>query len=484
MAATVDMSIPAGFPEGFLWGGAIAANQAEGAWQEGGKGPSIADIEPLPEEYSRTVAMGGNHTSEDIAAALADTQGNYPRRRGIDFYHTFKSDLALMAEMGFKCFRTSIAWTRIFPHGDDPEPNEAGLAYYDDLIDTMLELGIEPVMTISHYEMPVKLVTDYHGWASDEVRECFVRLCRVLFERYRGKVKYWIPFNQINCMGGWGEFMSLGLTADSFTPGDATVYRALHNQFVANAQAVLLAHEIDSEARVGVMLGDDLHYPATCKPADAYAAFKHRQLGNFFYTDVPVRGAYPGYAKRYFAEHGIDLGITEDEARILAEGTVDFVSFSYYFTKVEDSTRPGEEVLNPHIEKSIWGWGTDPLGFRISLNEYWDRYRLPIFIAENGLGALDEVTEDGHVHDEHRIAYLRAHIEAMREAVRDGVGVFGYAAWGPIDIVSCSQGEMSKRYGFVYVDLDDKGNGTGKRLKKDSFAWYQRVIATNGEDLG
>lgn len=253
---------------------------------------------------------------------------------------------------------------------------------------------------------------------------------------------------------------------------------------MANAQAVLLAHEIDPEARVGVMLGDDLHYPATCKPADAYAAFKHRQLGNFFYTDVPVRGAYPGYAKRYFAEHGIDLGITEEEARILAEGTVDFVSFSYYFTKVEDSTRPGEEVLNPHIEKSIWGWGTDPLGFRISLNEYWDRYRLPIFIAENGLGALDEVTEDGHVHDEYRIAYLRAHIEAMREAVRDGVGVFGYAAWGPIDIVSCSQGEMSKRYGFVYVDLDDKGNGTGKRLKKDSFAWYQRVIATNGEDLG
>ena len=481
---TVDMTPPAGFPEDFLWGGAIAANQAEGAWREDGKGPSIADIEILPEEYSRLGTLGFSHTADEVEAAITDTEGYYPRRYGIDFFHTFKQDLALMHEMGFRCFRTSFNWTRIFPNGDDPEPCEAGLAFYDRLIDTMRRYGIEPVMTISHYEMPTRLVTAYDGWADRRVLGHFLRLCRVLFEHYHDRVRYWIPFNQINSLGGWGEFASLGLVNDRFPDRVAATYQALHNQFVASAEAVRIGHEVDPTLQIGMMLGDDRRYAATCKPSDQLCAYQQMQMSDYFYCDVLLRGGYPGYAKRFFAERGISFVVTEEDARVLAENPADFLSFSYYATRVADPSCFEVGADNPYLEKSIWGWAIDPTGFRISLNDYWDRYRKPLFIAENGLGALDEVTEDGQVHDQYRIDYLRAHIEAMREAVRDGVEVFGYASWGPIDIVSCSQGAMSKGYGYIYVDRADRGNGTGRRIKKDSFAWYQHVIATNGADLG
>ncbi|AEB07274.1 glycoside hydrolase family 1 [Coriobacterium glomerans PW2] len=482
MSTELDMNPPTGFPKHFLWGGAIAANQAEGAWDVDGKGVSVADIEILPDRYSRTNVVGFSHTRDEIEAAMTDGAGYYPRRHAIDFYHTYQEDLALMAEMGFTCLRTSISWARIFPHGDDSQPCELGLRFYDRLIDAMLKLGIEPVMTISHYEMPVDLVLKYGGWASSTVRTCFVRLCGVLFERYRGKVKYWIPFNQINCLGGWGEFASLGLLRDAIEADGSLVYQALHNQFCANAEAVKLAHEIDPAARVGVMLGDDPSYAATCEPADVLAALRYRQMRNYFFSDVLVRGCYPGYAIRYFNEQGIALDASADDLELLRMHPVDFFSCSYYYSKIIDARSPEQPRDNPHLQRSVWGWSTDPIGLRISLNQYWDRYHLPIFIAENGLGALDEVVDDT-VHDDYRIAYLKAHIEAMREAIRDGVDVFGYTSWGPIDIVSCSQGEMSKRYGFIYVDLDDRGQGSGVRLKKDSFAWYQRVIASNGTEL-
>lgn len=473
-----------GFPGSFLWGGAIAANQSEGAWNEGGKGPSIADIEILPEEYSRLGFLGFSHTADEVNAAIVDETGYYPRRYGIDFYHTYAEDLKLMQEMGFKCFRTSFNWARIFPNGDDPEPCEEGLAFYDRMIDTMLSYGIEPVMTISHYEMPTRLVTEYDGWADRRVLEHFLRYCRVLFERFHDRVRYWIPFNQINSLGGWGEFASLGLVNDRFEDRRQATYQALHNQFVANAKAVCIAHEIDPSLMVGMMLGDDRRYAKTCDPSDQLCAYQHMQMNNYFYCDVLARGGYPGYAKRFFEERGISFEVTEEDERVLRENPVDFLSFSYYSTRVADPQDFEVGADNPHLEKSIWGWAIDPTGFRISLNDYWDRYRKPLLIAENGLGALDEVTSDGHIHDQYRIEYLRAHVEAMREAIKDGVNVFGYASWGPIDIVSCSQGEMSKRYGYVYVDRDDRGNGTGKRIKKDSFFWYQNVISSNGEDLG
>ncbi|MGN6711210.1 glycoside hydrolase family 1 protein [Anaerocolumna jejuensis] len=471
-----------GFPKDFLWGGAIAANQAEGAWDVENKGPALADVEILPEKYSRENIVGFYHTKEEIEKALSDKVGYYPRRSAIDFYHKFDEDLELMKGMGFKCFRTSFNWSRIFPKGNEAKPNEAGLKFYDRLIDSMIEKNIEPVMTISHYEMPLHLAMEYNGWHSGETIDFFLNLCRVLFERFQNKVKYWIIINQINMVKGWTEFASLGMLKDSF-PNDrnSAIYQALHHQLVASAKAKKLAKEINPRMQIGMMNGEDFVYPATSRPEDVFAAMERNRVNNYFCSDVLVRGEYPGYALRYFKNYNITVEITEEDETVLKENTVDFLSFSYYFTQnlsAGDTERP---LPNPYIEKSIWGWATDPLGFRNSLNQYWDRYGLPIFIAENGLGALDEVREDGKIHDQYRIDYLSAHIRTMKEAIKDGVQVFGYASWGPIDIISCSQGEMSKRYGYIYVDLDDRGRGSGKRLKKDSYYWYKKVIESNGE---
>lgn len=472
-------TVPEGFPKDFFWGGAIAANQAEGAWDVNGKGPSMADIEELPEKYSRTSVVGFKHTKEEIIAASKDTTKFYPRRSAIDFYHTYKDDLSLMKEMGFTCLRTSFNWTRIFPKGDEREPNEAGLKFYDDLIDEMLKNGIEPIMTISHYEMPIHLITEYKGWYSREMVDFFTHFCKVLFKRYHKKVKYWIVFNQINSLGGWGEFASLGMLEDNFDDWESAKYQATHHQFIASAKAKALAKDIDSSMQIGLMLGDDSTYPATCKPDDVFANTQYLQMTLYFYSDVLLHGEYPGYALRYFKDHNIHVQFEIEDEALLKENTADYLSFSYYATKIMDNKHQ-EPFDNPYLEKSIWNWATDPKGFRNSLNLYWDRYHMPMFIAENGLGAIDEVVDD-KIHDEYRISYLRAHIDAMKEAIRDGVEVFGYASWGPIDIISCSQGEMSKRYGYIYVDLDDRGHGSGKRLRKDSFYWYQKVIASNGE---
>lgn len=470
-----------GFPEGFLWGGAIAANQAEGAWDVDGKGPSMADIEELPSEYSRTKVVGFKHTRSELLASSKDTEKFYPRRNGIDFYHTYREDFALMKEMGFTCFRTSFNWTRIFPNGDETEPNEAGLRFYDDLLDEMLKNGMEPVMTISHYEMPVHLIAEYGGWYSKKLIDFFTRYCEVLFNRYHTKVKYWIVFNQINSLGGWGEFASLGMLEDEFGDWESAKYQATHHQLVASARVKKLAKEIDDSMQIGMMLGDDATYYATCNPSDVFANTQFMQMSVYFYSDILIHGEYPGYALRYFQDHHIHVDILAEEEQLLKENTVDFLSFSYYHTKIMDAQHT-EPQANPYLEKSIWGWAIDPIGFRNSLNQYWDRYHMPIFISENGLGALDEVVDE-KIHDEYRIAYLKAHIEQMKEAVKDGVEVFGYASWGPIDIISCSQGEMSKRYGYIYVDQDDRGNGSKKRIRKDSFYWYAHVIKSNAENI-
>ena len=469
------------FPKGFLWGGAIAANQAEGAWNVDGKGCSMADIEELPEQYSRTSVVGFQHTKEELLAASKDETRFYPRRTAIDFYHTYPADLALMKEMGFRCFRTSFHWTRIFPNGDEQEPNEAGLAYYDRLLKEIRANGMEPVMTISHYEMPVHLISEYGGWYSRKVMNYFLNFCEVLFQRYHHIVTYWIVFNQINSLGGWGEFASLGMLEDEFDDWESAKYQATHHQLVASAKAKQLAEGINSTMKIGLMLGDDTSYPATCKPEDVFANTQHLQMSLYFYSDVLLRGEYPGYALRYFKDHQIHVEFDEEDEQILKEHPADYLAFSYYSTRIKDAKKQ-EQQANPYLKASIWGWAIDPLGFRNSLNLYWDRYQIPMFIAENGLGAIDEVV-DGSIHDEYRITYLKAHIQAMKEAIKDGVNVFGYASWGPIDIISCSQGEMSKRYGYIYVDLDDRGRGSGLRIRKDSFYWYQKVILTNGEEL-
>ncbi|RAX24241.1 beta-glucosidase [Actinomyces sp. Z5] len=483
---TDALDVPAGFPKDFLWGGAIAANQAEGAWQEDGKGWCLADINlyrgDLPPEKRSNKEM----TTDQVRFHMRDTAGRYPKRDGIDFYHTYADDLQLLAGTGMNAFRTSINWARIFPNGDDAEPNEEGLAFYERLIDEIRAQGMEPVITLSHYEMPVNLTLSYTGWYSRETIDFFVRYCEAVMRRLAGKVRYWIVVNQINLITH-ESFNHLGVAADKVDNLEQAKYQAVHNEMVAAAKVTSLGHAIDPDFEFGVMLCHGNAEPATCKPEDVLAALQQNQM-EYFFSDVALRGEYPGYAKRRLRDLGICVEFGPGDAQALRDGVADFMSFSYYYTRIIDAEAwaggDTDGFANPHLQASEWGWAINPTGLRVALNDYWDRYQKPIMITENGLGSRDVLEADGTVHDPYRIDYLRRHLEAMREAIADGVDLRGYFAWGPIDIVSCSSSEMSKRYGFIYVDLDDHGRGTGRRIPKDSYAWYRRVIASNGEDLG
>lgn len=474
--------VPAGFPENFMWGGAVAANQLEGAWDEDGKGLCIADINEFRDDIA--IEKKGNEELNRayIKEAVDSKEKVFPKRHGIDFYHTYKEDLKLLAGLGLKTFRTSINWSRIFPNGDDKEPNEAGLKFYDDLFDEILKNGMEPMITVSHYEMPLNLTLNYKGWYSREVIDFFVKYCNTVFDRYAGKVKYWILVNQINLIGH-ESFNHLGVAEDVVEDLRSAKYQAVHNEMVACARATKYAHEHHPEMQIGMMLCGGPDYPASCKPEDMLATLKHNQM-EYFFADVLLRGKYPGYAFRFFEDQGIHVEFGEQDEEDF-KNTADFFSFSYYYTQVcsQESYEKGNDVYrNKELPANPWGWTIDPVGFRILLNEFYDRYQKPIYVTENGVGYYDKL-EDGQVHDDYRVDYYREHIRQMKEAIRDGVDVRGYYAWGPIDIISCSSSEMSKRYGFIYVDLDDYGKGTGKRIKKDSYAWMQKVIASNGEDL-
>ena len=478
--------LPTGFKDGFLWGGAVAACQIEGAYDVDGRGLSTSDIRAYDKNMNRAhIEKEGGGTLAEIKASIQDTESYFPKRHGIDFYHTYKEDLALLKELGLKAFRTSISWSRIFPKGDELEPNEAGLKFYDNLIDEIIKDGMEPIITMSHYDIPLYLVTEYGGFANKKTIEFFVRYAKILLERYKGKVKYWIVCNQVNLVPTV-QFGSLGIYDDQAENMEELMYQAVHNQFVAGAKVVELAKEIDPEAVMGTMVTDGTFYPATCKPEDVILTMKKNRM-QYFFTDVQLRGEYPLYALRYFAENDIHVEISEEDERLLKENPMQFLAISYYSTKIVDheknTMKAFEGEQNPYLEPTPWEWRADPLGFYNSLSQYWDRYEVPLMIAENGLGALDTVEEDGSIHDEYRIEYLQQHIEQLKECVKDGVDILAYLSWGPIDIVSSSSAEMSKRYGYIYVDLDDLGKGSGKRLKKDSFYWYKHVIETNGEDL-
>lgn len=480
------------FPSDFLWGGAVAANQCEGATQTDGKGWTTADtakFEPDPDK--RMQQMLAPMTTEKVQQALEDTEGLYPKRYGIDFYHNYKEDIALFAEMGFKTFRFSISWARIFPDGDNSQPNEAGLAFYESMIDELLKYKIEPLVTISHYEFPLSLSFKQNGWASRKTIDAYVHYAKTLFERFKGKVKYWITFNEMNVIGMTG-YLSGGLLADKIKNRDNPLedyYQAGHHQLVASAKATRLLHEIDPFAQSGCMIVRLENYPYSPNPEDVLASLKSDQE-NLLFMDILAKGGYPSYAKRFFSERNIHLDIPQADETLLKETTCDFISFSYYMSGIAgggDSEQTAGNIMkskvNPFLKKSEWGWQIDPVGLRISLNKLYDRYKKPIFIVENGLGAKDVLTEDLQIHDSYRIDYLKEHIEQIGEAILDGVEVIGYTPWGCIDLVSASGNEMSKRYGFIYVDLNDEGKGTLKRYKKDSFDWYKKVIATNGEVL-
>ena len=480
-------TMPTGFPKDFMWGGAIAANQAEGAWREGGKGICVADILKVQDKGDLKKKSNKETTLKDIDAALSDTQGIYPKRYGIDFYHTYKEDLKLLAGTGMNAFRTSINWARIFPNGDDEQPNEEGLRFYEDLIDEIIQNGMEPLITLSHYEMPLNLAVKYHGWANRLTIDFFVRYCETVFKRFKGKVKYWILVNQINLIHH-ESFNHLGIPADCVDNLWEAKFQGVHNECTACAMATKIGHQIDPNFQIGMMVYDGLSEPLTCKPEDVFANMKRNQM-EYFFSDLLIRGTYPGYAVRFFNEKGFHLDIRPEDEKVLKENTADFLAISYYYTicaSAESMKNYGVNedgaLSNPHIDASEWGWGIDPLGLRTVLNYYYDRYQKPIIIAENGFGTYDTISEDGKIHDQRRISYLRQHVAMMKEAIKDGVEVIGYFPWGPIDIISCSSSEMSKRYGFIYVDQDDYGNGTKQRMKKDSYDWYRQVIASNGED--
>lgn len=469
------------FPKDFLWGGALAANQCEGAWKEDGKGVSIADVVPKGQ-------FGVNEKQLKEAMNDAD-DSKYPKRWGIDFYHTYREDIALLAGMGLKCLRVSIAWTRIFPTGEETQPNEAGLAFYDDMFDCMLEHGIEPMVTFQHYEMPLNLVLKYNGWKDRRVLEYFMHYGEVLLRRYSKKVKYWIDFCQINYSMNEG-YNSLGILDEREEHPLQARFQGMHHQFVAGARLRRFARTLDADIKIGCMSGDATAYPLTCNPDDALEALQQNQFF-FFANDVQILGSYPRYMARYFETNKINIEMQPGDEEVIAAYPADFHSFSYYFTRTVKAHAEGDAPINfgglveshgnPYLTSSEWGWQVDPVGLRIALNQYYDRYHIPTFITENGIGTVDVLQPDGTVHDKEHITYLRAHLEQMKLAIGDGVELLGFLAWGPIDIVSASSSEMKKRYGFIYVDLDDAGHGSGKRVIKDSYHWYQRVIETNGE---
>ena len=487
------------FKEGFLWGGATAANQYEGAWNIGNKGVSSADCctrGSRSEPRKVTYMTKEGEIKADVMFGLDAPEGaqfgcfegyDYPSHEASDFYHHYKEDIALMAEMGFKTFRMSINWTRIYPLGYEEEPNEEGLKFYDDVFDECLKYGIKPLVTLSHYETPVGLTNKWCSWADARTIDCFARYVETVGNRYKGKVEYWLTFNEINCLefGGW---MAAGVASRD----PQKIADAGKHQLLASAKAVQILHEIDENNKVGNMIGYGMIYPYTCNPKDVFQTWE-KFKGSYFYCDVQARGYYPSYKLKEYEQKGIQFSLTKEEKELLKNGTVDFISFSYYMSNCT-STDPkvladqGGNMMfgvkNPYLKASDWGWQIDPIGLRLSLNYMYDRYQKPLMVVENGLGAQDVLEANGEIHDSYRIDYLRDHIQAMHDAVSlDGVELWGFTPWGCIDLVSASTGEMHKRYGFVYVDYQDDGTGNGNRIRKDSFYWYKKVIASNGEDL-
>ena len=467
------------FPKEFLWGGATAANQCEGAYDEDGRGLASVDVIPYGEDRFK-VARG------EMKMLECDDSHLYPAHYGIDFYHRYKEDIKLFADMGLKCFRFSIAWTRVIPDGDG-EVCDKGLDFYEAVVDECLKYGIEPLITINHFDAPINLINKFGGWKDARMIDAFLKLCEALFKRLGNKVKYWLTFNEINMLLHL-PFMGAGILFEEGEEKNQVLYTAAHHELLASAKAVIVAHKMMPDAMVGCMLAAGQFYPFSCNPDDVYKGME-ADRDNYFFTDVQARGEYPVWALKRMEKANVKLTISEEDKKILKEGTVDFISFSYYSSRcvsadpeVCKNYAKGNAVFasvkNPYLKASEWGWQIDPLGLRITCNTLYDRYNKPLFIVENGLGAKD-IIEDGKIHDTYRIDYMREHIKAMNAVINeDGIPLLGCTFWGIIDLVSASTGEMSKRYGMIYVDKDDKGEGTYNRLKKDSFFWYQKVIKT------
>lgn len=474
------------FKKDFLWGGATAANQCEGGFDKGGRG--LANVDVAPYGKDRLAVITGKMKMFDF-----DKEHFYPSKDAIEMYSNYKDDIKLFAEMGFKVYRMSIAWSRIFPKGDEDKPNEEGLQFYENVFKECLKYNIKPLVTITHFDCPMHLIKKYGGWKNRILIKFYENLCNTIFERYKGLVEYWITFNEIN-MILHAPFMGAGLYFEAGENEEEIKYQASHHELVASAIATKIAHEVDKNNKVGCMLAAGVYYPYSSKPEDVFAA-QQKNDEMYFFVDIQSRGKYPNYALKKFERENLNIKMEVDDLELLKKYTVDFISFSYYstrcaaadinkYSKNVEKDNIMKDIKNPELKQTDWGWTVDPLGLRITLNDIYDRYQKPIFIVENGLGAYDKVDDKGYVEDDYRIDYLREHIKNMKYAVEiDGVDLIGYTTWGPIDLVSAGTGEMSKRYGFIYVDRDDFGNGTLKRSRKKSFYWYKKVIESNGENL-
>ena len=487
-----------GFRKDMYWGGAVAANQCEGAWNVGGRGPAMTDVTTggtryVPRYVTYIDADGnpgkvenGLKIPEGAKYACLD-EFYYPNHDGNDFYHRYKEDIALYAEMGFNMFRMSISWSRLFPHGDDEQPNREGIEFYRAVFEELHKYNIEPLVTLWHFDTPLSLEERYGGWRNRKLIDFFEKYVRTCFTEFKGLVRYWLTFNEINNEIAECDLIEGRHNDESFRES----YQILHYQFVAGAKAVIAAHEIDPQNQVGCMICGMTAYPGTTDPDDIIDSMYSWQQNIFYCSDVQVKGAYPAFAKRLWALHNVELDITDEDLETLKKGKVDLYTFSYYNSTLVTNHPTGEliggnwsaGVPNPYLTYSDWGWANDPKGFRYYLELMYDRYEIPMMVVENGLGAYDVVEEDGSINDDYRIEYLSQHIATMKEAVENGVDLRAFTMWSPIDLVSAGTGEFRKRYGFIYVDIDDEGKGTKNRSRKKSFFWFKKVIETNGEEL-
>ena len=445
-----------GFQNDFLWGGALSSSQAEGGFLEGGKGISTQDLRYLDPSWNREQVENKHHnypfSREEFNQAMNDMSTKYyPNRRGNDFFHRYKEDIELLSEMGLKLFRTSISWSRIFPNGDDTVPNQEGIEFYKSIFSECQQRGIKVLATILHYDIPVTLVTKYGGWKNRATIDFFVKYARVLFNELGDLVDFWLPINEFNA-GRFAPWDGVCLIQEEEMNINQSIFQCLHHQFIAQARGVKLCHELLPNKMIGGMIARFTTYPATSHPDDAMQMILDDQYSNWFYTDVMARGKYPKYMEKYFEQFNINIEWENDDEEILLQGKVDFLSMSYYFSQVSTKNQSWEKTAgnlimsnkNPYLETSEWGWQIDPVGLRYSLHQLYDRYQLPLFVVENGLGTTDVLEKDGTVHDPYRIEYLREHIRQMKEAVIEGVELLGYTMWGIIDIVSCGPLTMDK----------------------------------------
>lgn len=471
------------FSKNFLWGGATAAVQIEGGYAEGGKGLNVADIQIC---YERVSGQGNtNYTRALLDERIQDVNKTekhnyYPKHQAIDFYHRYPEYIKLLADAGFKAFRMSINWARIYPNAEDLQPNEEGLNYYDDVFACLQSYGITPIVTLTHYDMPLYIVEKYQGWFGRETIDQYVKFVTTCLKRYHTSVKHWIVINQINLIFG-ESFSSLGMVMDEYEDFTAAKYQAVHHEFVASAKIVEVARRIDAELKIGMMLADQMTYALTSDPENVAKAIEVNRLKDYFYADVQLRGSYPGYAKKYFKDHHIEIKMESGDEALIQANTMDFLAIAYYYSHCVNAQ--GERVNNPYTNATQWGWTIDPVGIYNALAQYWDRYQVPMMIAENGVGVEETIGEDGCIHDDYRIEYQKKHIQELAKLIEEGTDLFAYTMWSPFDIVSGNTCEMGKRYGLIYVDYDNEGNGSGRCVLKDSYHWYRQVIASNGENL-